>query len=162
MGPWPLFLDRTVTLHQRMRGTVSQVADIIHDVHAWARLHPFIIKVEQDPNNPQRYEITDRLPGPLHLWEYENSIHVVYTPKEDERGQGVNASVTLPQSTVFPKLEHQIRVKDTEEPGIVEVSEVVEMKVGYILLYNGGLFTKSSLGFVPLNSLHCRRTDAFA
>jgi hypothetical protein len=138
MGLWPFFLDRTVTLHKRMHGTVSQVTDIIYDVHAWCRLHPLVTKVEQDPDSPQRYKITDRLPGPWHLWEYDNSIHAVFTPQEDERGRGVNVSVTLPQSSVFPKLENQLRVKDTEVPGIVEVSEVVEMNVSSILPSNTG------------------------
>lgn len=131
---WPFFLDRSLTLRRRMRGTVSQVTEILLDVEAWCRLHPLITKIEQDPTNAQRYKITDRLPGPGHLWEYDNSIHAVFTPQEDERGQGVNVSVTLSQSFLFPKLENKLRVKGTEEPGIVEVSEVVELRVSMLLL----------------------------
>ncbi|XP_006454389.1 hypothetical protein AGABI2DRAFT_182365 [Agaricus bisporus var. bisporus H97] len=131
---WPFLLDRTVTINKRMRGTVSQVTEILYDVHEWCRLHPFVNKVEQDPDVPHRYKITDRLSGPWHLWEYDNSIHAVFTRQEDERGRGVNVSVTLPQTTVFPKLENQLRVKETETPGIVEVSEVVEMRALFLLL----------------------------
>lgn len=159
---WPFLLDRTVTINKRMRGTVSQVTEILYDVHEWCRLHPFVNKVEQDPDVPNRYKITDRLSGPWHLWEYDNSIHAVFTRQEDERGQGVNVSVTLPQTTVFPKLENQLRVKETETPGIVEVSEVVEMRVSYGLLANLYVTEDISLGTLPLASLYCQQADEFA
>jgi hypothetical protein len=99
------------------------------DIDSFVRLNPYVIKVEQDPANPQKYKITDRLPGLGHLWEYENSIHAVFTPKDDERGQGMDTTVSLPQTVLFPKLQNQYRVKETDEPGVVEVTEVVKLQV---------------------------------
>lgn len=137
---WPFFLDRSITLNKRIRGNISQVQEIFLNVDSFVRLNPYVIKVEQDPANTQRYKITDRLPGPFHLWEYENSIHAIFTPKEDERGQGVDVVVSLPQTFLFPKLENRYRVKGTDQPGILEITEVVELRVSI----SGHLRSRSS------------------
>lgn len=126
---WPFYLNRTVIIRKRIRGSVADVCEVVQNVESWCRLHPLITKVEQDPANPQRYKITDRLHGPAHLWEYDSSYHAVFVPKEDEDGRGVNVSVQLPQRFLFPKLENKLRVKDTEESGVVEVLETVELRV---------------------------------
>ncbi|KXN89971.1 hypothetical protein AN958_04976 [Leucoagaricus sp. SymC.cos] len=131
---WPLFLDRSVTLHRRVRGSVFEVRGIFSDVESFVRLNPFAIRVEQDPENEQHYRITDRLPRLNRLWEYENTMEATFKPKEDEGGQGMDVTVTLPQRLVFPKLESHYRVKDANEAGVVEVSEVVELRVFCLLV----------------------------
>src|SRR5689334_11853585 len=83
---WPFFLDRTVTIRRRVHGPMSKVCEIIQDAESFSKLQPLVTKVEQDPSNTQRYKITEHLHAPARLWEYDNSFHAVFIPKEDEEG----------------------------------------------------------------------------
>lgn len=132
---WPFFLERTITFSKRMPATVAQVCDILLNADSFVRLNPYVIKVVQDPTNPQRYEIVDRLPGPG-TWKYESSIHAIFTPMEDESGKGVDVAVTLPQSSrfLFPKMHNKYRVQETENAGIVQVTEVVRLRALFLLV----------------------------
>jgi len=141
---WPFFLERTILTRKRIRGSIADVCETVQNAESWCSLHPLVTKIEQDPANPRRYKITDRLHGPMHLWEYDNSFHAVFEPKNDERDRGVNVSVQLTQSFLFPKLENKLRVMDTEEPGVVEVLETVELRALCILIpYITSNLTKS-------------------
>lgn len=126
---WPFFLERTVTLRKRICGPISKVNEIVQHPESFSRLQPLVTRVDQDPANPQRYKITEHLHAPAHLWEYDNAFHATFTPKEDEDGRGVNVLVELPQSFLVPKFETKVRAKETTESGVVEVSEILQVRV---------------------------------
>lgn len=164
---WPFFLDRTITFSKRMPATVAQVCDILLNADSFVRLNPYVIKVVQDPTNPQRYEIVDRLPGPG-TWKYESSIHAIFTPMEDESGKGVDVAVTLPQSSrfLFPKMHNKYRVQETENAGIVQVTEVVRLRVSEVIRALRNYFQltphpsiRMSIGIIFARALHPQHSD---
>ncbi len=126
---WPFFLERTVTIRKRICGSISNVCEIVQDPESFSRLQPLVTKFEQDPSNPLRYKITEHLHAPARMWEYDNAFHAVFIRKEDEDGRGMNVSVELAQSFLIPKFETKVRVKETTESGVVEVSEILQVRV---------------------------------
>lgn len=127
--PWPIHVNRTVVIRKRIRASKSEVSKIVSDGESYLRLQPFVNEIAQDTSNPRQYRITERVPAPFGLWMFQNSFSVTFDPVEDQNGQGINMSANLDRSSLCPELKSMIRVKETEEPGVVEVVEIMELQV---------------------------------
>ncbi|KAJ3568071.1 hypothetical protein NP233_g5959 [Leucocoprinus birnbaumii] len=125
---WPFYLERSVSASKRIRASVSQAHESLLNVDAFVKLSPYVTRIDQDPSNPQLYKVTERLPGFANLWEYDNIFDVLFSPTDDERGRGVDVEVRVPQTFVLPKIGTKYRVRETDEPGVVEITEVVELR----------------------------------
>ncbi|KAF5360456.1 hypothetical protein D9756_004952 [Leucocoprinus leucothites] len=127
---WPLYVDRTVIIRKRLHASLAAVSEITSDGESYMRLQPFVAKVEQDASNPRLCRITERVPAPLGYWEMNNSFQALFGPPvEDEDGKGMNMTAQFDLRFVAPKFESSIRVRETEEVGVVEVVEVIKVQV---------------------------------
>lgn len=130
--PWPIHITRTVVVWRHIRASEAQVSEIASDVESYLRFQPFITKMVQDVTNPRLYRVTERVPAPASLWMFDNSFSIAFEPVEDQDGRGMNMSAKIDQSFLFPKLVSRVRVKETEEHGVLELVEILEVQASCI------------------------------
>jgi hypothetical protein len=129
--PWPIHLDRTVIIRKRIQSSKAEVLKIISDGEAYLSLQPFAKEISQNPSNPHEYRVTERVPAPFRLWTIQNSFSITFIPAEDDEGQGMNMTGVFDIGFFCPKFKSSVRVRETEEPGTVEIVEKSEMQVSY-------------------------------
>ncbi|KAJ3560815.1 hypothetical protein NP233_g10586 [Leucocoprinus birnbaumii] len=142
---WPLYIDRTIVIRRRIRASLAAVAEFTSDGEKYMRLQPFVMKMQEDTSNPCLYRVLERVPAPFGLWEMDNSFELVFSqPVEDEGGRGIDMSGQMDAKIVAPKVKSTVRVRETEEPGVVEVVEILSIQVLiFMASYVAGLIERA-------------------
>lgn len=133
---WPIHLDRTVLIRRRIQSSKAEVLKILSDGESYLSLQPYVKEMSRNTSNPQEFRVTEQVPAPLGLWTHQNSFSITFVPAEDDEGQGMNMTGVFDMSFFCPKFKSSVRVKETEEPGTVEIVEKTEMQVSCVLKFH--------------------------
>jgi hypothetical protein len=128
---WPIHLDRTVIIRKRIQSSKAEILKILSDGEAYLSLQPFVKEISRNPSNPREIRVTEQVPAPFRLWTIQNTFSITFAPAEDDDGQGMDMTGIFDQSFFCPQFKSSVRVKETEELGIVEIVEKSEMQVSY-------------------------------
>ncbi|KAF9453174.1 hypothetical protein P691DRAFT_720361 [Macrolepiota fuliginosa MF-IS2] len=130
----PLHVHRRVVVRQKIRASKAQVSEIVSDVESYFSFQPFVTKMVQDAANPRLYKITEHIPTPICQWKFSNSFDITFDPVEDHNGRGMDMLATLNHlSFLFSKLNSSVRVMESEESGVVEVVEILDAQILFLL-----------------------------
>ncbi|XP_006462436.1 hypothetical protein AGABI2DRAFT_119293 [Agaricus bisporus var. bisporus H97] len=143
---WPIHLNRSVLIRKRIQSSKAEVLKILSDGESYLSLQPYVKEMSRNTSNPQEFRVTEQVPAPLGLWTHQNSFSITFVPAEDDEGQGMNMTGVFDMSFFCPKFKSSVRVKETEEPGTVEIVEKTEMQPFCLMSpYIMGLFEEAHM-----------------
>ncbi|KXN82829.1 hypothetical protein AN958_02103 [Leucoagaricus sp. SymC.cos] len=126
---WPVHIHYSIIIRKKILASITVVSAITSDGESYLGLQPFVAKIVKDDSEARLYRVTERVPAPFDLWKMNNSFEVRITPIEDQDGRGMDMSGKFDMSFFAPKFESKVRVKETGEPGVVEVTEIMNAEV---------------------------------
>ncbi|KAF8912719.1 hypothetical protein CPB84DRAFT_1742213 [Gymnopilus junonius] len=102
---WPFILTRSVTLSKSIPTTKARLLNILHDPHQALRTSPLITSLDQDPDSPEWYTLTEKVPLLGGTFVQTNQLKVHYVRTED----GYNAEVL---TTAWTHLNSEARARE--------------------------------------------------